>query len=102
MDITYLEIVDWEPAILRFFIRDYSDEMAVLLERMITGWLKSDARRGLCKCRYRFVEFRREPSAGVVEARTEWLCRKCAQALVDLVASHFPELTKVELGYSFV
>src|SRR5437016_4382912 len=96
--IKYMDVVDWEPAVLRFhFSNDPGDELSYF-ERFAEAFLRSNARKQCCRCKYRFSEFYRDIEGAPVELRTEWLCRNCAQALVDQLCAHFPLLARVELG----
>jgi len=98
MNLVKLDIVDWEPCVLRFVFGLPPKEFGARFERFVRQWLQSREDRHTCACRYRFAQFQEELTQRAVIVRSEWLCELCAQELANAVQSEFPALQKVELG----
>jgi len=97
MNLIELDIVDWEPCVLRFIFPP--DAFPVSQVRgFVETWLKERPAQTTCGCTHRYADFVSDVVEGTETLRAEWLCKVCAQVLADAVQREFPNLRKVELG----
>jgi hypothetical protein len=98
--VTMLDLVDFEPAVLRFACRhegcllDPPSLQAVFREWYHTG------RQVSCSCEFRFVQVIPCDPDNVV-LLVEWLCPKCVQDACRFVAQRIGDVREVLIGCQF-
>jgi hypothetical protein len=96
MKLTKLDVVDWEPCVLRFIFDRSPKPFANEFENFVRRWLQFS--RKACSCEYRYADVYGDFLQKAIVVKSEWLCEICAEELTRAVDDEFPGLQKVELG----
>jgi hypothetical protein len=97
MKVRYADSVDWEPLVLRFYVRaPRTPETAARLEAYLKDWCTENAARPQSDCTISY--WRAVVQSDGVELQCEHLTDASVRRLAHDVATRFPEVEHVTLG----
>jgi hypothetical protein len=100
MIVEKLEVLDYEPLLLRLIPVKGAVLPAKAIERFVFNWLGKRETHPVCQsgCRFKYVDVSKMYEWTVLAV--QWLCPDCMDVLFPALAARFPKIERLKVGFS--